>query len=600
MGSIKPTTVPTKRLASSITASSTSFQLNNIKGWDGSDLASTDFGSVAYGIFRDPTNTIVELFSFDPSTIASSSISFVHRGLKFDGDPTTEISDNKLTWVRNQTQVELGSDLPQLLAHYVDDLSDQTIDGVKTFSDSPVVPTPTTDMQAATKKYVDDVTAAGAPDASTTTKGIVEIATSTEIDDGTGTGSTGAVLAMSPDQFQASDTYGNIPSADEKAALVGTSGTAPSATNKLVDADDVANDGTASKIVRATSSGDLPSSLLPSNLLYSLLAGEDIAEGDAVAAGYYQADGGLKIDAITKGTATSDSSGNFIVTNFTVGTNTNRVLLLFVQPSSSRTQDSVSSMEWNGDAFTTIDTASTYLNGNQYGTKSAVLVAPDEGNHNLTWSGKASTTHDYWIISLYNAVQSTTVDAHAVSAQDTDSSTFPFTMSITPATKGARLFTVTNISQNTGGGLSWENHGTSGFYYGETNNLWPLPGAMSINSGSTNTSGYGMSVAIAPITDVTEGYVVKATASNASATAADNFTNYRSKAFLGFAAAAASATDAVSVIISGVASGLSGMTSGEQQYLSDTLGEVSDSAGTLTRKVGIALADSDILITNEW
>lgn len=32
----------------------------------------------------------------------------------------------------------------------------QTVAGVKTFSSSPVVPTPTTDMQAATKKYVDD------------------------------------------------------------------------------------------------------------------------------------------------------------------------------------------------------------------------------------------------------------------------------------------------------------------------------------------------------------------------------------------------------------------------------------------------------------
>jgi hypothetical protein len=32
----------------------------------------------------------------------------------------------------------------------------QTVAGIKTFSDSPVVPAPTTDMQAATKKYVDD------------------------------------------------------------------------------------------------------------------------------------------------------------------------------------------------------------------------------------------------------------------------------------------------------------------------------------------------------------------------------------------------------------------------------------------------------------
>src|SRR5690606_33567100 len=37
----------------------------------------------------------------------------------------------------------------------------QTVAGIKTFSSSPVVPTPTTDMQAATKKYVDDNAGSG-------------------------------------------------------------------------------------------------------------------------------------------------------------------------------------------------------------------------------------------------------------------------------------------------------------------------------------------------------------------------------------------------------------------------------------------------------
>ena len=38
----------------------------------------------------------------------------------------------------------------------VQDTGDETIAGVKTFSSSPIVPAPTTDLQAATKKYVDD------------------------------------------------------------------------------------------------------------------------------------------------------------------------------------------------------------------------------------------------------------------------------------------------------------------------------------------------------------------------------------------------------------------------------------------------------------
>lgn len=55
---------------------------------------------------------------------------------------------------------------------------DQTIAGVKTFSSSPIVPTPTTETQATNKAYVDSV--AVTPDASTTVKGIVELATTAE------------------------------------------------------------------------------------------------------------------------------------------------------------------------------------------------------------------------------------------------------------------------------------------------------------------------------------------------------------------------------------------------------------------------------------
>lgn len=52
----------------------------------------------------------------------------------------------------------------------------ETVAGVKTFSASPIVPTPTTTTQAANKSYVDSVVAAGAPDATTTTNGLVRLA----------------------------------------------------------------------------------------------------------------------------------------------------------------------------------------------------------------------------------------------------------------------------------------------------------------------------------------------------------------------------------------------------------------------------------------
>ena len=53
----------------------------------------------------------------------------------------------------------------------------ETVAGVKTFSSSPIVPTPTTTTQAANKSYVDGVVASGiAPDATTGSKGIVQLA----------------------------------------------------------------------------------------------------------------------------------------------------------------------------------------------------------------------------------------------------------------------------------------------------------------------------------------------------------------------------------------------------------------------------------------
>jgi len=78
---------------------------------------------------------------------------------------------------------------------------DQTINGEKTFSESPIVPEPTTDFQAATKKYADDIAVAGAPNAGETTKGLVQEATQAEIDAKTDVGGTGARLFIVPSKL---------------------------------------------------------------------------------------------------------------------------------------------------------------------------------------------------------------------------------------------------------------------------------------------------------------------------------------------------------------------------------------------------------------
>jgi len=58
----------------------------------------------------------------------------------------------------------------------VHNTGNETVAGVKTFSGSPIVPTPTTSGQAATKGYVDSAIVTGTPDATTGVKGLVQLA----------------------------------------------------------------------------------------------------------------------------------------------------------------------------------------------------------------------------------------------------------------------------------------------------------------------------------------------------------------------------------------------------------------------------------------
>lgn len=156
------TTVKTKRLASSILSTDLSFTLNNILSWKGevdrgTNLTSADFGTRAFGVFRNADNSQLELFEWDPTTVASSAITIISRGLSYSGG-TTANAVTAYNWPANSTLVELGSHTPQLFEQYVDKTSDQTIEGLITFTQTPVGLNP-----------------GAVPDSSTTVKGIGRI-----------------------------------------------------------------------------------------------------------------------------------------------------------------------------------------------------------------------------------------------------------------------------------------------------------------------------------------------------------------------------------------------------------------------------------------
>lgn len=151
----------------------------------------------------------------------------------------------------------------------------QTISsGVKTFSVSPIVPTPTTASQAATKAYADGLAIAGSPDASTTAKGISEEATDAEVLAATTIGGTGARLFINP------GSVGNA----------------------------------ANKIPFVTSTGKIAASIIPTNLVY----------------GGTGANGAL---AISSGTTTIDVGGAAVyILNYTSISITGTGSLAFSNP----------------------------------------------------------------------------------------------------------------------------------------------------------------------------------------------------------------------------------------------------------------------------
>ncbi|MHB1316361.1 MAG: choice-of-anchor R domain-containing protein [Minisyncoccota bacterium] len=71
-------------------------------------------------------------------------------------------------------------------------------------------------------------------------------------------------------------------------------------------------------------------------------------------------------------------------------------------------------------------------------------------------------------------------------------------------------------------------------------------------------------------------------------------------AFVGFANSTVSSGASIAVNIAGVDVNQTGLSIGSFYYLSDTAGAIQTSAGTNSRKVGIAISTTRLLITNSW
>lgn len=196
-------------LGSSISSTQTTILLSSFKvPVVNTNITMATMGSsIAYGTLA-PGTSQAELISFTGVTQnanGTATLTGVTRGLDKEY-PYTESTSFKQPHA-GQT-IFILSDAPQVFNEYPAKRNDETITGKWTFpaggnANAPVsgnsYTAPTDDLEYAPKKYVDDIAIAGSPDATTTIKGIVEVATQAEVLAKTALGGTGASLSVRPD-----------------------------------------------------------------------------------------------------------------------------------------------------------------------------------------------------------------------------------------------------------------------------------------------------------------------------------------------------------------------------------------------------------------
>lgn len=170
---------------------------------DGTLLTMTDFGNIGFGTLEPGNGTLEEQISFTGVTQNTNGTATL-TGVS----SVTMVSPYTATSGLSQTHAGSTTFVISNTSGFYDRLSakadDETITGTWTFTnpnyprmdtDSPF---PTDNEQLATKAYADSLTFSGAPDATTSQKGIVQLPTQAQVDAKTALGSTGASLTVTP------------------------------------------------------------------------------------------------------------------------------------------------------------------------------------------------------------------------------------------------------------------------------------------------------------------------------------------------------------------------------------------------------------------
>lgn len=171
---------------------------------DGTLLTMSNFGAIGFGTIEPGNGTLEEQISFTgvtQNTNGTATLTGVSSVLMVS--PYTASSGLAQTHAGSTTFVI--SNTSGFYDRLTGKADDEVITGLWQFPNDANTPilgssyvAPTLNNQVASKGYADSLTFAGAPDATTTQKGIVELATQSEVDAKTATGGTGASLVATP------------------------------------------------------------------------------------------------------------------------------------------------------------------------------------------------------------------------------------------------------------------------------------------------------------------------------------------------------------------------------------------------------------------
>lgn len=375
-----------------------------------------------------------------------------------------------------------------------------------------------------------------AENASTTVKGVVQKATTAEINAGTATGSTGAELVVTPDQLLSSN-YANA----------------------------------------------------PTQMVKSFVAGESITTGDAVCAGYYQSDGGIVFDNKTYNNTNVSSGGGTQTFSFTVGNNSNRMLIVFVATGASSGTNATPTVTYAGVSMTAGNVQSQSTSQKLH---SFYLANPTTGSNNVVVTMGSSSTTVYLSTAVMSYYNVSGIDT----SQGTTGSATNLSSSYTVNTIGTLI-----VSAAGGGGTGTATANClNNVQHGGSNTQTSIDSGdsgVAITTGTITWNGTLFNlvvVGLLPQTSVSTTTVGIFKASTSTPTNGVNDNRYTK--FLGFAKSTVSITQSVDVVIGGIVTGLTSLVAGNTYYIANTPGTIATSAGSNSKKIGISTTSTTLIL----